>query len=195
MSEEKLYAVKNGEGKYWDFKYRDDFLELSSVSCPTTAEEKDAKDVIHDYGGHVVTLIEEPKKVVLTKEPKKVVLSEEQAEIVDKARVSDIPATYISGRTDAYNGEESLLINAYVNGYTVAKEKKYLVYKVLGGKQSERNEKKFAQAYRSSAFPGTMYWAFVNEIENASGAMLTQDEIEHYGLQDCEKEEVTDDGK
>ncbi|RND80729.1 hypothetical protein FAM18157_01714 [Lacticaseibacillus paracasei] len=87
MSEEKLYAVKNDEGEYWDFEDRDGFWELRRVSCPTTAEEKDAKDVIHGHGGHVVTLIEEPKKVVLTKE---------QAEIVEGARDATYPASYIS---------------------------------------------------------------------------------------------------
>lgn len=67
-------------------------------------------------GAHVVTLIEEPEKVVLSKE---------QAEIVEKARYAGYPATYISDHS--YADEERLIINAYVNGYTVAKEKKYNV--------------------------------------------------------------------
>lgn len=112
MSEKKLYAVKNDEGKYWDFEDRDDFWELTYASCPTTDNELDAKDVINDYGGHIVTLIEEPKKVVLTKE---------QAKIVDDAHSDEMPACYISSKSD----DEELLMNAYVNGYTVAKEKKY----------------------------------------------------------------------
>ena len=73
MSEEKLYAVKNDEGEYWDFADRDGFFELNFSSCPTTAEEEDAKDVVSDYGGHVVTFVEEPEKVVLTKEQAQVV--------------------------------------------------------------------------------------------------------------------------
>ncbi|EPC29311.1 hypothetical protein Lpp22_1556 [Lacticaseibacillus paracasei subsp. paracasei Lpp22] len=183
MSEEKLYAVKTAEGKYWDFEDRDGFFELSFASCPTTDNELDAKDVIHDYGGHIVTLIEEPEKVVLTKK---------QAEIVEKARVNDIPATYLSARTN--NGEESLLINAFVNGYTVAKEKKYLVYKVLGGKQKHEL---FAQAYRPAIFPDTITWSVGERRVPKTGAsaQFTESEIEHYGLQDCEKEEVTDDGE
>lgn len=68
MSKEKLYAVKNDEGEYWDFADRDGFFELTFSSCPTTAEEEDAKDVVRDHGGHVVTFVEEPEKVVLTKE-------------------------------------------------------------------------------------------------------------------------------
>ncbi|MFU0844527.1 MAG: Phage protein [Lacticaseibacillus casei] len=182
MSEEKLYAVKNDEGKYWDFEDRDDFWELTYVSCPTTYNELDAKDVVHDYGGHIVTLIEEPEKVVLTKE---------QAEIVDDAHAEIWPATYISGLTDS--SEQRLMIEAYVNGYTVAKEKKYLVYKTLGGKQKHEY---VAQAYRSSIYPGTVEWLITDEVTNGSKEpfdQFTEAEIEHYGLQDCEKEEVTDD--
>ena len=141
MSEEKLYAVKNDEGKYWDFFDNYCFLALDSSYCLTTTSKSQAEIVTDEHGGHVVTLIEEPEKVVLTKK---------RAEIVENARLSDIPATYISGQTDAYSGEESLLMNAYINGYTVEKEKKYNV-------------------------------------------KLTEEEIEHYGLQDFEKEEVTAD--
>lgn len=117
MSEEKLYAVKNDEGKYWDFE-DDNFWTLSNVLRPTTDEEKDAKDVVHDYGGHIVTFVEEPEKVVLTKE---------QAEIVEGANKSQFPASHISDHTGNSLCLEKLLMNAYVNGYTVAKEKKYLL--------------------------------------------------------------------
>ncbi|MDT8951294.1 DUF1642 domain-containing protein [Lacticaseibacillus paracasei] len=187
MSEEKLYAVKNDEGKYWDFEDQDGFWELNTVTLATVAGEEGAKCVAHDHGGHVVTFVEEPKKVVLTKE---------QAEIVEKARVSDIPATYISARTDEYNGEERLLMNAYVNGYTVAKEKKYLVYKELGGKQKNKHEQ-VAQAYRSNLFFDTIIWLIKEHKIMSSDAsdQFTEAGIEHYGLQDCEKEEVTDDGE
>lgn len=175
MSEEKLYAVKNDEGEWLD---QDRIFGQGAWAKPNK-DEAELKAKV--YGGHVVTLVEKPKKVVL---------SEKQAEIVEKARLSDIPATYISGHTDAYNDEESLLIKAYVNGYTVVKEKKYLVYKELGGKQKHEQ---FAQAYRSSIYPGTVSWILANEVTNRSFAQFTESEIEHYGLQDCEKEEVTDD--
>ena len=119
MSEEKLYAVKNDEGDYWDFEDQDDFWQLISVSCPITVSEDRAKYTAKDYGGHVVTFIEEPKKVVLTKE---------QSEIVEEAHDRHYPAIYIYDNSGA---DEELLMEAYVNGYTVAKEKKYLVE--LGG--------------------------------------------------------------
>lgn len=116
MSEEKMYAVKNRSGEFWDFSDSSGFWSLAISDFPTTPNKKQAELAAKDHGGHVVTFVEEPKKVVLTKE---------QAEIVEKARVSDIPATYISGL--GASGEEELLMEAYVNGYTVAKEKKYLL--------------------------------------------------------------------
>lgn len=173
MSEEKLYAVKNDEGKYWDFEDRDDFWELTYSSCPTTDNELDAKDVINDYGGHIVTLIEEPKKVVLSKE---------QAQVVKEAHDDIRPAKYITDHCGNSNGLEELLMNAYVNGYTV--KKKYLVYKVLVDKKKHEY---FAQAYRSTVHPGTVAWFLHSKAQSDSLAQFTEAEIEDYGLQDCEK--------
>lgn len=178
MSEEKLYAVKNDEGKYFDCEYAE-FLSLSDAHGPTIVSEDNAKDIARDYGGHVVTFVEEPKKVVL---------SEEQAEIVDYAHGFCLPASYISRNCV----DEELLMNAYVNGYTVKSDKKYLVYKELGGKQKHDQ---FAQAYRSSVYPGTVIWILTNEVKSGSWARFTEAEIEHYGLQGCEKEEVPDNDK
>ena len=112
MSEEKLYAVKNDEGKYWDFNNRDGFWPLSTVTYPATSKKKFAKEIATIGDGHVVTLIEEPEKVVLIKE---------QAEIVENACYEENPATYISEHT---GDEEELLMNAYVNGYTMEKDVK-----------------------------------------------------------------------
>lgn len=180
MSEEKLYVVKNDEGSYiavtngWLVHWHENSGDLFS-------SYQEASKWATMLGGHVVTLIEEPEKVVLTKE---------QAEIVEKARVNDIPATYISARTN--NGEESLLMNAYVNGYTVAKEKKYNV-KVPHAEgwhfQKYSRESKRGSRNDWKPFPA-------KDIDSNMSKELfkfTETEIEHYGLQDCEKEEVTDD--
>ena len=116
MGEEKLYAVKNDEGKYWDFKDFDGFWELTNVSCSITGREYIAKNAAKNYGGHVVTLIEEPENVVLTKK---------QAKIVEDARDFEDSAGYISDSANlAASGEEYLLMKAYVNGYIVEKDKK-----------------------------------------------------------------------
>ena len=183
MSEEKLYAVKNDEGKYWDFKDRDDFWELSYASCPTTDNELDAKDVIHDHGGHVVTLIEEPEKVTVSPNEAKAIES-----LINADGYADIYDQFKYLFTSRYKEDVKRIMKAIRNGYTVAKEKKYLVYKALGGKQKHEQ---FAQAYRSSVYPGTVSWILTNEVTNRSFAQFTESEIEHYGLQDCEKEEVT----
>ena len=173
----KLYAIKNDEGKYWDTgmpPWWDD--KTGSVFKRIDLALKWA----NNCGGHVVTLIEEPEKVVLTKE---------QAEIVEDAHDEEFPATYISDSKNlAVSGEEDLLMNAYVNGYTV--EKKYLVYKVLVDKQKHEY---FAQAYRSAVNPGTVSWFLNSKVQSESLAQFTEADIEHYGLQGFEKEEATDD--
>ncbi|WP_445623824.1 DUF1642 domain-containing protein [Lacticaseibacillus paracasei] len=172
MSEEKLYAIKNDDGKYWDFEDQDGFWELNTVGLAAIAGEEDAKCVANDHGGHVVTFVEESKKVVL---------SEEQAQIVEDANKYKFPASYISMNTDDYDGLEKLLMNAYVNGYTVAKEKKYNV-KVPHTKEG--------WYYKS----GDSDLLAICPADKKLRGKFTESEIEHYNLQDCEKEEVTDDG-
>ena len=85
------------------------------------------------HSGHVVTLIEAPEKVVLTKA---------QAEIIKKANVSPIPADCISANS---SDDEKLLMNAYVNGYTVAREKKYLL--PMDGTLAENDDNNNFQLY------------------------------------------------
>ena len=106
----------------------------------------------------------------------KLVLSKEQAEIVENARDEDFPATDISDSTNlAFSGEEELLMKAYVDGYTVENEKKYNV--------------KVPHTY-------LYYWKkldgglSINDLfgnDEYDAMKFTEAEIEHYGLQDCEK--------
>ena len=168
MSEEKLYAVKNDEGKYWDFEDQDSFWELSRVISPSTAEEEYAKNTADEYGGHVVTLIEEPEKVVLTKE---------QAEIIENAHEEEFPATYISDHTGNSCCLENKMIEAYVNGYTVENEKKYNV--------KVPHTKDF---WYYKSLNGNFRTVCPADDKKLRGK-FTLTEIEHYGLQDCEKEE------
>lgn len=170
MSEEKLYAVKNDEGEFLSFS--DDGVSVwdKAVGHFETDKQK-ARSWGHHRGGHVVTFAEEPKTVVLT---------EEQAEIVKGARDATYPASYISNYTNSHDCEENLLINAYVNGYTMAKEKKYNV-KVPHTKD--------VWYYK----PGDTDLLTIFPADKELRGKFTEAEIEHYGLQDCEKEEVTDD--
>ena len=166
MSEEKLYAVKNDEGQWADSSHN--FGSGAWATTKKAAHENYAKY----YGGHVVTLIEEPKKVVLTNE---------QAEIVEEAHSDEMPAGYIFNKSD----DEELLMRAYVNGYTVKKEKKKK-YNVKVPYAVESYFKKIDYKYCIAGDRST-----VDLDEDL--AQFTESEIEHYGLQDCEKEDVTDD--
>ena len=168
MSEEKLYAVKNRSGEFWDFSDSSGFWSLASSDFPTTPNKKQAELAAKDHGGHVVTFVEEPKKVVLTKE---------QAEIVERAHSGKFPAASIAFYGD---DDEEPLMNAYVNGYTVAKEKKYNV-KVPHTKE--------VWYYKS----GDTDLLTICPADKELRGKFTEAEIEHYGLQYCEKEEVTDD--
>lgn len=178
MSEEKLYAIRNNVGKYLTIEHTAPWWD-SQVGTAVRSIDV-ALAWAGKHGGHVVTLVEEPEKLFL---------SPEQAKIIEDAHENLYPASYISENSN----EERLLMKAYINGYTVAKEKEYLVYKELGGKQDKENDSGIAQAYRSSAHPGTMFWVLTNEVKYDPNAKLTEKEISSFGLQDCEIEEVTDD--
>ncbi|MFU0844526.1 MAG: hypothetical protein ACFWT8_08350 [Lacticaseibacillus casei] len=83
-------------------------------------------------------------------------------------------------------------MNAYVNGYTIVSDKKYLVFERLGGKPDKRIIKPAAQAYHSSFFQDTVMWS-IEEQENLSTlptAKFTEEEIKRYGLQDYERVEI-----
>ena len=176
MSKEKLYMVKNDDGKYWDFDSAG-FWRRELPGCFATTSKGRAEIVAHDKGGHIVTLIEEPEKVVLTKE---------QAEIVEEAHIDVYPATYIVCNT---GDDEELLMNAYVNGYTVESEKKYYVkvpYAEGWHFQKYSSESKLGARNNWRPFPA-------KDIDvNMSKELFqfTESEIEHYGLQDCERVEL-----
>lgn len=171
MSEEKLYAVKNHDGIYWDFSDITGFwsIYLDIADCPITTSKKQAEQVADEHGGHIVTFVEEPEKVVLTKE---------QAEIVERARDKTYPATYISNESDSEaSDEEELLMKALANGYTVENEKKYNV-------KVPHTE----DAWYYKSWNGNL--RTICQADKKLRVTFTEAEIEHYGLQDCEKEEV-----
>ncbi|WP_335138892.1 DUF1642 domain-containing protein [Lacticaseibacillus paracasei] len=178
MSEEKLYAVKTNDEKYWDFSDGSGFWTLDISDCPTTPRKEQAEIVADEQGGHVVTFVEEPEKVVL---------SEEQAKIVEDANKYKFPASYISMNTDDYDGLEDLLMNAYVNGYTVAKEKKYRVL-------APRSWWYAVDAPLYLLFSFTEGMRFTVKKDNPS-TLFTKEQLSAFGLDGeyFQKEEVTDD--
>ena len=174
MNEEKLYAVKNDKGEWLSF-------DSSHESVWYTNNPTFFKDRIYAEAqsigrkAHVVELVEAPAKVVLT---------EEQAEIVENANDYPYPARYISDSANlAASGEEYLLMDALVNGYTVAKDKKYNVKVPLVQAQGG-------------------LWFYINSEDKLDATYcqelankFTMDEIEENGLQDCEKAEVEQDAE
>lgn len=168
MSEEKLYMVKNDHGKYLLMDSTPRWNDKAGTAFKSSATTLAWAKI---YDGHVVTLIEEPEKVVLSKE---------QAKIVEGANESQFPASYIAQHTGSSGRLEKLLMNAYVNGHPVEKEKKYNV-KVPHTKD--------VWYYKDSE----AYLQTICLVDKKLRGKFTEAEIEHYGLQDCEKEEVTDD--
>lgn len=175
MSEEKLYVIKSRSDDKFYFSGDRMIPNWSDNLVRLFGSYEVAKEIAEDNNGQPVTFVEEPEKVVLSKE---------QAEIVEKARVSDFPGSYISS---------CLLMKAYVNGYTVEKDKKYNV----------KVPKKWCgddKYYWAKEQDGTLIWEWlINKdwmttvIPKKNAQQFTMTEIEYYGLQDCEKEEVTDD--
>lgn len=172
MSEEKLYAIRNNVGKYLTIEHTAPWWD-SQVGTAVRSIDV-ALAWAGKHGGHVVTLVEEPKKVVLSKE---------QAQIVEDAHDNKFPADYITGNSD----HEKLLMEAFVNGYTVEKEKKY---RVITPKSwwSDSNVPEYLFHNR-----GIGYTAFPDGHDTS----FTKKQLESYGLDKAPftKEEVTDDGK
>ena len=104
-------------------------------------------------------------------------LSEKQAKIVEGANKSQFPASYISDHTGSSYCLEKLLMDAYANGYTVAKEKKYNV------KVPHTDDSYFYKVDDEYCNAGDSYY-----LEGMTDKKwFTDAEIEHYGLGDCEK--------
>ncbi|UWY24035.1 DUF1642 domain-containing protein [Lacticaseibacillus paracasei] len=168
MSEKKLFVVENDYGKYWDFS-RNPGWWSSKISYPTTTiYKKRAEQVSDEHGGHVVTLVEEPEKVVLSKE---------QAQIVDDAHDSKLPACHIASKSY----DEELLMRAYVNGYTVAKDKRYKV--------------RVPETQTSYYYKGSDGHVHASDTSGGLDNEFSDYELQQYGLdgERFTKEEVTDD--
>ena len=210
MSEDKLYAVKNDEGKYWDF-YSSGFWKPDSIDCIATPIKKQAELVIKYYGGHVVALIEEPEKVVVpvwfdefVQKYEDNLSNEEMARlrIIGKVCQSgwgttfnsqlnrDVPDEFNPFDLDDYqlcyvNEHKDELVHALsLNSWTVVKEKKYNV-------KVPKNWSGDDKHYWSKEQDGSLTWAcLINKDYMIPTYQFTLTEIEHYGLQDCERVEI-----
>lgn len=173
MSEEKLYAVKNDEGEWADPGYA---FGPGAWATSTKAEREAGA---HAYGGHVVELIEKPNPEVVSKK---------EAKMLDRAKAASYPANYISMNAHPDPGandtsyEELRLMRALVNGYTVAKEKKYRV--------------KVPETQTSYYYKGSDGHVHASDTSGGLDNEFSYSELQQYGLdgERFTKEEVTDDG-
>lgn len=156
-----LYIIEDDDGYVLT---NECYFDNTMVYARLYDEPSEPEHDVEEFGGHIVTLTEEPEKVVLSKE---------QAEIVEEAHDSTFPASYIAGSSD----DEKLIMNAYVNGYTVAKENKYNVK--VPHTQDAWYFKGCDGKLQTICFSG-------KELRGK----FTEADIERYGLQDCEKVEV-----
>lgn len=121
MSEEKLYAVKNAKGLYLSMS-ADKLLRWREGQIVATTSQRIAHDLCTQHGGHVVTLIEEPEKVVVSTNEAKAIES-----LLNANTYIETIAPFRYLFTSRNKEDIKRLIKAIKNGYTVEKEKKYLL--------------------------------------------------------------------
>lgn len=116
MSEEKLYAVKNDEDEWLDQDH------LFGPGAWATPDKDEREKVAKRYGCHVVALVEEPEKVVV---------SPEEAKLVKNCLWTNLQDAFLNNINLLFRGRRpediTRLKSALTNGYTVEKEKKYLL--------------------------------------------------------------------
>jgi len=176
-----IFVAKSNDNEYL---YQDQSGDLGRILFRYYSP-KDAQSAIERAGHtnqcHVVELIEAPAKVVV---------SEEEDKMLKKAKNTTVwrPAAVIAGY--AYEHErqgddevllEDRLMRAYVNGWTVEKPKQWNV------KVPHVNNGYY---YKDS--DGLAVFTAKRGRILQERSQFTLEEIEHYGLQDCEKEEVRD---
>ena len=165
-----LFAIKNDEGKYLHIP--EAFCDHDWDTRADTWDDREvAKDVTHHHGGHVVELVEKPALIVV---------SEAEAKMLEQAKDDYCAASVISAYSTEHIGAmgQDRLMHAYVNGYTVKNQKRYFV------RVPHANRHYYYQKCDSGEV--IPVW----DMETEPPTQFTLEEIEQYGLQDCEKTEV-----
>lgn len=163
-----MYAVKNDNGEFAFCEIGKQHGETGFGTIWTELNKPYAQLTADDTDGHVVELIEKPAPVVV---------STAEAEILERAKKKDAPAWIIY--SNSVSASEDRLMRAYVNGWTVEKPKRWNV-KVPHTKKAWYYQ--YGDTDLLTIFPA----------DKELRGKFTESEIEHYGLQDCEKEEVTE---
>ena len=165
-----LYIVKNDDGNTMDYN---GYFNFPISQTELFDEPNEPAKFAEELGGHVVELVEAPAKVVV---------SEEEAEMLEWAKGKTFPAIiFDSGAAGCLPGSQDRLMRAYVNGYTVAKEKKYIVKVPKKWSGDDKH-------YWIKRQNGSLTWVYYKDRIPAQ--QFTAEEIEYYGLQDCERVEI-----
>ena len=173
----KMYAVKNDQGKWLCIE--DNGSHYWSRDDGDFFYQHDADTLVHVYGGQVVPLIEAPAKVVV---------SEAEAEMLERAKDSCWPAhIFDSGAAGSHINSQDRLMRAYVNGWTVEKQKRWNV------KVPHTEEVWYFKSEVLYYKSGEAHLMTICPADKKLRGEFTAAEIEHYGLQDCERVEVNDD--
>ncbi|RXT17759.1 hypothetical protein BVJ53_14145 [Lacticaseibacillus chiayiensis] len=175
MSEEKMYAVKNDDGEwlrtdtfgtvYWKDEIYDAEWYIDTISARHDANRS---------GGHMVELVEAPAKVVVSEEEDKMLKKAKNTTVWRPASVIERYAREHERQADDEVLLEDRLMRAYVNGWTVEKPKRWNV-KVPHTKD----------VWYYKSLDGDLL--AICPADKKLRGKFTEAEIEHYGLQDCEK--------
>lgn len=175
-----LYAVKNNKGLWLSLDGSQ--TGIWYANNPTLFKDKSYADA-QSMGrkAHVVELVEAPAKVVV---------SEEEAAILTRAKEENSYALSILHHYAEEHGGyllgnksfEDRLMRAYVNGWVVKKSKWFRV------KVPHTGDDWYWQ-------DGDSLHANNDDCVTSDFFEFTEADIEHYGLGDCERVEVADDGK
>lgn len=177
-----MWMVQNDDGKYLDYTDGQEY-EFMSKTYGQAFAKLEAEEMANVRSGHLVEMV--------TAKPK-VPVSQEEAEMLRKAGADgySVGKTIVNfvnnaGLDTVICSDENLLqredrlMRAYVDGYTVTEPTKYNV------KVPHTTDGTYYTM--TSAGIGTAYRA-ANHQETQQ---FTEAEIKHYGLEDCERVEIS----
>ena len=172
MSEEKLHLIRSRTEDKVYFSGNRMIPNWSDKLISRFGSYEIAKEIAEENNGQPVTFVEEPEKVTVSPNEAQAIESLLNADTY--ADVYD-PFQYLF--TSRYKKDIKRLIKAIKNGYTVAKEKKYIV------KVPHTDDSYFYKVDDEYCNAGDSYY-----LEGITDKKwFTDAEIEHYGLGDCEK--------
>ena len=157
------------------------------------------KALIESYreseGGHLVEMV--PAKP-------KVPVSQEEADMLEGITnaLDDSPAGKIANYVDVHSHnkwakDELRLMQAYVNGYRVVETKRYIVLMKLTGEKGPEDQVYCYMRALKSKQGDYIWWEFANAdgtCKDDHNDTFTEAEIEHYGLDSCERVEINTEG-